>query len=151
MAEENSQNASSGSTLLWGSDLPVTGGVQAKMTRLGEKGCCRRDPAIPHPLCSPRTLLPCGMKGGLVLCCLIQSPSLKEAALTFSGLSEHTAYPKIAQNICLCVSGLHSFDDLLLSIKKISACTPHPGIRPYEIHVYSSFSVYILYLKYSKS
>lgn len=115
------------------------------------KGCCRRDPAIPHPLCSPRTLLPCGMKGGLVLCCLIQSPSLKEAALTFSGLSEHTAYPKIAQNICLCVSGLHSFDDLLLSIKKISACTPNTGIRPYEIHVYSSFSVYILYLKYSKS
>ena len=43
MAEENSQNASSGSTLLWGSDLPVTGGVQAKTTRLGEKGCCRRD------------------------------------------------------------------------------------------------------------
>lgn len=86
-----------------------------------------------------------------MLCCLTQSSSLKGAALTFSGLSEHTAYPKIAQNVCLCVSGLHTFNDLPLSIKKISARPPNTGIRPYEIHVYSSFSVYILYLQYSKS
>lgn len=114
------------------------------LERLLHKGPCYPTPSLLTPHASPL------WNERRACTVLSDTVALLEKGCPFSGLSEYTAYPKIAQNICLWVSGLHSFDDLPLSIKKISACTPNTGIRPYEIHVCSSFSVYILCLKYNK-